>query len=588
MKLENLFFEEHPNPMFIFNLESLKILRVNKSAIKKYGYSRNRFLELTIKNISPEADISKLNQVIGENSTGILDHGYHRHLKKSGEILHVNITAQNFEYRGKRTRLVHIHDITKIVNLKNKYKSTLDELNHHIDENPLAMVKFDQNLQIEKWSKRAEEEFGFSKVEVLEHTSQEVGLFREGEQDFVKNEIQKLVDGGVDKTAFNTLAYNKKGEQIHVRVNATALRDEKDDLKSIVAFIENVTFQKRIELLFKTTEEMAQIGGWEYNPNTEQLFWTDEVYRIYEVPKGEKMSLNKALEFYIPEDRKKLNEELDRIFKKNESYDSEYQIVTKNGRKKWVRAMGQPIIRNNNLYKITGTVQDITDLKLREAEINQNAKEKEVLLAEIHHRVKNNLAIISGLLELKAMGMENTEMKKILRQSQLRIKSMAMIHESLYEAEDFTDLEFSDFSSNLIKAIEEVHGSQEKDISIDVRCDESVELNVNQAIPSGLILNELVTNAFKHAFTDQEKGRITVNIQTNRGKVAIEVSDNGKGLPTDFIDGNMNSLGLTLIHQLTNQLNGEVAMVNSAGGRVVVQFEKKDKSGSSSQNFNFS
>ena len=301
------------------------------------------------------------------------------------------------------------------------------------------------------------------------------------------------------------------------------------------------------------------------------------------------MTINKALEFYIPEDRKKLNEDLDRVFKDHESYDSEYQIITKNGDKKWVRAMGQPIIRNNNLYKITGTVQDITDLKLREAEINQNAKEKEVLLAEIHHRVKNNLAIISGLLELKAMGMDNTEMRKILRQSQLRIKSMAMIHESLYEAEDFTDLEFSDFSSNLIKAIEEVHGSQDKDISINFRCDDSMELNVNQAIPSGLILNELITNAFKHAFTDQEKGLITVNVLTNElNKVIIEVSDNGKGLPEEFIEGNMNSLGLTLIHQLTTQLNGELSMENADGGRVVIEFEKNERSGSSSQNFNFS
>ena len=252
MKLENLFFEEHPNPMLIFDLENLQILRVNKSAITKYGYSRNEFLELTIEDIHPKADIPKLNQVLKDNPTGISDHGHHRHQKKSGETLHVNITAQNFKYDGRKARLVHIHDITQVVNLKDKYKRTLDELNHHINENPLAMVKFDENLQIEQWSKRAVEEFGFLKEEVLGNTSQEVGLFPKGEQVFVKKEIKKLVDGEVDRTGFNTLANNKKGQQMHVRINATCLRDEENNLKSIVAFIENITARKRIELLFNT------------------------------------------------------------------------------------------------------------------------------------------------------------------------------------------------------------------------------------------------------------------------------------------------------------------------------------------------
>jgi len=592
MDLEKLFFERHPNAMLIFDLESLGILQVNQSAIQKYGYSREEFTQLTVEDIRPEQDIPRVYEMMREKEMGtnVFDSGTYRHRTKNEEILHVQVTAQNLEYKGKKARVCHIHDLTEIINLKNKYKNTLEELHHHIDENPLAMVKFDHDFRIIEWSKRAEEKLGYSQDDVQGKTSFELGLFPKEEHDLIKERIRKLTDGTLEKTRFNTIASKKDETQVHVRIHASALRTSGNNLKSVVAFIENINAQKRAELLLKTTEEMAQIGGWEYNPNSNELHWTNEVYRIHELPMEKEVDVQEALGYYEREDRNRLATDLENAVKNRETYDSEYRLETPEGTKKWVRAMGRPVIRNGRVYKVTGTLQDISEQKFKEQELQRSAQEKEVLLAEIHHRVKNNLAIISGLLELKALNIDDEAMTDILRQSQLRIQSMSMIHEALYEADDFSNLEFHVFVENLVGAIEEAHNYLNKDIELTFTLSDSLQLNVNQAIPCGLIINELVTNSFKHAFAGRDKGEIAISLNYNQQQheVVLQVMDDGKGLPEDFMKGETSSLGGTLIQQLTTQLDGRLHMENREGAFVELCFRKSDKSGSSSQHFEFS
>jgi len=591
MDLENLFFEDHPNAMLIYDRDSLEIKKVNRRFIEKYGYSKTEARGLSFEDLLPEEDRSALQirlAKLGQQSK-VYENEPVRHLSKSGDILYVQITSQYYPIDNMNTRIVHIHDLTETVTLKNKYKNTLDELNHHIDENPLAMIKFDHEFKIIYWSKRSEEKFGYRADEVLGKTSFDFKLFPEEEHNLIKEQIQKLTDGRLENTRFETFAFTKNGFEINIRINASSLRTSQNKLKSVVAFVEDITLIRRNEMLLKTTEEMAKIGGWEYNPNNDELYWTDQIYQIYGISRDHRVDLQKALEFYIEGDKDRIKKDLNHAIDNRQSYDAQYQLVTADGSRKWVRAMGRPIMRNKRLFKVMGILQDITEQKNREEEIHRNAKEKEVLLAEIHHRVKNNLAIISGLLELKALKEDNEKLTDILRQSQLRIQSMAMIHEALYEAEDFTNLEFSNFVKNLISTIKDAHGYLEKDIHIDIETTEHLKLNVNQAIPSGLIINELVTNAFKHAFKDNEEGLLKIGVDYNDedNEVILKVEDNGKGLPESFIRDESDTLGATLIHQLASQLGGLLDIQNKEGAFVEVRFRKNDKSGSSSQNFNF-
>jgi two-component sensor histidine kinase len=228
-----------------------------------------------------------------------------------------------------------------------------------------------------------------------------------------------------------------------------------------------------------------------------------------------------------------------------------------------------------------GTGQDISELKEYQEELDQSLKEKEVLLAEIHHRVKNNLAIISGLLQLEAFSVENEHTQKILKNSQMRIQSMATIHEMLYEAENFHDLSFEGFVEQIISSVREVYHQENQKISfsIDIK---SINLNINQAVPCGLIINELITNAYKHAFDDKQEGYISIVGEKSDSNIQFTVKDNGEGLPADFSIEKQSSLGFTLISSLISQLGAELTVKSGEGTTFVFSFQQEAVRGSAS------
>lgn len=589
MELDNILFQDHPNPMFIYSIDDLQIIDVNKLFLQTYGYSQDEAKSLTLKDIYYEEDLSasekrKINSV---NGTKPIKSGTIRHRTKSGDTLFVQVTSQQFEVKNKNAQIAHIYNITDTVKLKNKYKNTLEELVLLIDENPLAMVKFDHNMKIIDWSKQAEKKLGYSADEAMGKTPFDFDLFPSEEHHLIKNNIDGIISNRSQKSRFETIANSKRGEQLYVKMHASALKNQNNELQTLITFLEDISAEKRIEQLFESTEEMAQMGGWEYNPHTDNLYWTDQVYRIYEVPMHKNVTVEEAFDFFMPDDKKRITKFFKSAMENHISYDSEFRIQTAKGNKKWVRAMGRPVIRNGKTFKIIGIFADIDDQKAKREELKKRAQENKVLLSEVHHRVKNNLAVISGLLELKSVEAENEKVKEILKHSQLRIQSMAMIHEALYEADNFSKLPFSDFVRNLVTNIEDAHGFYfEQSIQTHVSCKDSFDLNVNQAIPCGLIINEAVSNSFKHAFGKHNSGNIYVNIDDNsEGEVTLTIYDDGKGLPEKFIEGKSNSLGGTLIRKLAKQLNGELKIKNDDGANIEITFKKSDHSGSSSNLF---
>lgn len=213
--------------------------------------------------------------------------------------------------------------------------------------------------------------------------------------------------------------------------------------------------------------------------------------------------------------------------------------------------------------------------------IKENLREKETLLAEIHHRVKNNLAVISGLLQLEGLNTEDDHTEKILKNSQLRIQSMATVHEMLYQANDFNKLSFDDFLSEMISSIQQVYAMEPPKIKINMDV-KDIQLNVNQAVPFGLIINELVTNAYKHAYPEDQNGPIFVILKEEDSKIFLEVNDQGVGLPANFDFVESESLGLSLVKILASQLGADIKFNGKQGTKVSLVFDKEDKKGASS------
>lgn len=223
----------------------------------------------------------------------------------------------------------------------------------------------------------------------------------------------------------------------------------------------------------------------------------------------------------------------------------------------FVYLMIQNNIKESYLY-----IQRIEERRKSEKEIKEALTEKNVLISELHHRVKNNLAIISGLFSLKLNDNLHEDAKNVLLESRNRVRSMALIHNLLYKSESLTEVNFNEYAMELIKEINASYTTVSNSIKVNTRIN-NVFLNVNTAIPCGLILNELLTNCYKHAFKDKQDGQIDIMFVNENSIVKMIVKDNGSGLPLNY--NKKQSLGVTVIEALTEQLDGKFNFSNDNG-----------------------
>lgn len=223
-----------------------------------------------------------------------------------------------------------------------------------------------------------------------------------------------------------------------------------------------------------------------------------------------------------------------------------------------------------NEKEVLVVIRDITETKLAEQELKNSLAEKEILLKEIHHRVKNNLQVISSILNLQSSFIKDTHVINILKESQNRIKSMAFIHESLYQNKDFSNVNFSDYVSNLCNTLFYTYNTSDDFVKLKLEIS-PIKLSIDNAIPCGLIINELVSNALKYAFPNNQKGELTIRVYFHKNQLRIEVEDNGIGFPESLNFRNTDTLGLQLVITLVEQLNAEIELISKEGCKFAVK-----------------
>ena len=209
---------------------------------------------------------------------------------------------------------------------------------------------------------------------------------------------------------------------------------------------------------------------------------------------------------------------------------------------------------------------------MAERRLNESLKEKDILLKEVHHRVKNNLQVISSIFNLQSAYSKEPGIKEVLKESQTRIKSMAYIHESLYKSADFGKINFEEYIRKLCKNLIQSYTIGDSQVSLLTET-EKVILHLDQAVPCGLIDNEIVSNALKHAFKPSEAGIIIVNLSKKGNKIFLKLADNGIGISQSVLKGESDTLGLQLIRTLTEQLRGEISFNVNEGTSVELVFD---------------
>ncbi len=282
------------------------------------------------------------------------------------------------------------------------------------------------------------------------------------------------------------------------------------------------------------------------------------------------------LEMVVPEYRKVVENTWENIIEgyslgnlqneEGKNWELEYKIQLSTQETRWIRERSHIVYdQYNRAISIDGISTDVTERHLAEEKLFKSLQEKEILLKEVHHRVKNNLYVISGLLNLQSSYIEDENVKNLFQDSQNRIQTMAVIHEQLYQSDDLSQINFADYIKKLVSNLFLSYNHDKKGIKPVTNLDECY-LSIEIAIPAGLLINELITNAFKHAFPKGE-GEVMINLTLGEKKqVILEVKDNGIGLPPDLDWNRTNSLGLRLVRLLTQQLDAQISVTTNNFG----------------------
>jgi PAS domain S-box-containing protein len=273
-----------------------------------------------------------------------------------------------------------------------------------------------------------------------------------------------------------------------------------------------------------------------------------------------------------PDDREVWNREFSRGCMTGGPFRAECRFLTRSGEVVWVHGearlirdeQGRPVL-------LQGVAFDITETKRAEEVVKASLREKETLLKEIHHRVKNNLQITSSLLRLQSSQVPDGPARHVLRESQDRIRSMALVHEMLYRSDDLARIDVFEYLRSLVLQLLRSYNVTAPRVRHVVEV-EHLLLDVNLAVPCGLIINELVANALKHAFPGDRTGRIWVRLSVGQERCTLRVGDDGVGFPSGSRFAEPTTLGLQLVRTLTEQLEGTIELVQDGGSEFVLEF----------------
>ncbi|MBK8397159.1 MAG: PAS domain-containing protein [Leptospiraceae bacterium] len=317
----------------------------------------------------------------------------------------------------------------------------------------------------------------------------------------------------------------------------------------------------------------TKVGSWQTDLFNFNVIWSEETFRIFEInPQTFKASHSAFLEFVHPEDREKVDEAFKKSFS-NEDYNYiDHRIITSTGNVKYVEerwrivkdSEGKPVLA-------VGTCQDISERKNAEVEIRKQLSEKEILLKEVHHRIKNNIASIEGLLSIQADSTSNEEVKIILQESITRIQSTRILYEKLLISKDYQELSIKNYIDSLIDSLFSVF-PESKNIIIQKNITDFV-LNSKKVIPVGIIINEVMTNIFKYAFKDNSNPIVKIELKKIENHITLTIQDNGIGIEERVEANTSPGFGLTLVRMLAEQLNGTYTIENDNGTKSVLKFE---------------
>jgi PAS domain S-box-containing protein len=554
------------------------IIEANEALARMFGYELHELIGMNAERLAtPESWKSILKNI----ATGFERPYEGIGMRKDGSTFYCQLVGKPYHYRGKTLRVATFTDITDRKLAEEALRESEKRYRQLVENANDIIYRTDDTGHITLANPVALGIMGYSEEEMMgKHYL-----------DFIRPDYRKDAERfygmqyvkAIQNTYYEFPAIKKDGKEIWLGQNVQLAKEE-DRIVGFQAVARDITQRKLAEIALQETEERYK-GLFErsfdaiFIHDFEGNFLDANAIALnmlgYEKDDITAISFSNLLsEEQLPLAIETLNEVLKTGIQK---LTNEFKLKKKGGGYVWVETRASLLYRNGKPYAIQGLARDITDRKETEEQIKGSLHEKEILLKEIHHRVKNNLQIIKSLLNLQSRKIQDEELLRLFSDSQNRIRAIALIHEKLYKSKDLSSIDFAEYIKTMTQ---ELHMIYIENAQIKIQTElESILLNIQQAIPCGLILNELLTNAFKYAFPDGWKNEAVITISLHHesnDRIVLIVSDNGVGIPDDIDIKEAESLGLQLITILAkDQLEGEIKLERRGGTRFTVSIPIK-------------
>ncbi|WP_229387408.1 PAS domain S-box protein [Methanosarcina sp. DH2] len=596
---------------------------VNKKMAEMLGCTQEEMIGRSARNFTDEesATISKKN--MEKRQQGVDESHEFKLIRKDGLPLWTLISAKSmFDKNGKFIgSMSMLTDITGRKKAEIKLEETLDNLEKTVKERTAELEKAYNSLKENEkglaeaqkmahignwewdivadkayWSEEMYRIFGLNPQESAPHYNEFLNYVHPDDRNYVNSNIKKAINGSPFSIDFRIISAD--GIERIVLKQGEVIFDEKNAPIGVKGTIQDITESKLAQQKLQQSEEKYRSFIQNFKGIAFQLdkdFNLEFIHGTVKEITGyteEELVFGGWKQAILPED---LNLIL-RENKKMKSFDDyygelDYRIKSKDGNVKWVHDIHQKIQRKGRETTYTGIVYDITEKKEAEEAL---AKIDKIRIKEIHHRIKNNLQVICSLLSLEADKFSDEKILEAFRESRNRVASMALIHEELYKGKGAKNL---DFAAYLRKLTADLFSSYNLGNNINLKIDvEQVYFGMDTAIPLGIIVNELVSNALKHAFPAGRKGEVHVNLckkesfaskcgispgpdcmEKNGFHYMLTVTDDGKGIPEEIEYQDADSLGLQLINILVEQIDGCIELRRDQGTKFIIWFNNIDK-----------
>ncbi len=424
--------------------------------------------------------------------------------------------------------------------------------------------------------------FGYDAAEFTTNASFWLDRVHPEDKNWVLGEMTQLLER--DRVNVEYRFLNKNRIYRWVFDQASLVRDEQGNPVEAIGYWLDISDRKQAELEIIQNRDLREAI---FNESADAIFLVDpkslliidcnqQAVELFEAVSKTELINTEGYRLqkyqFTPEEQQEIAQEM----KRQGFWSREIEYVTLKGNLFWGNLAVKQIsvaLKAMNLVRVS----DISDRKRSEEQIRRSLDEKETLLKEIHHRVKNNLQIISSLLRMQSRRPLDEATSILFQESQNRVQSMALIHEQLYQSPDLSQIDFQNYISKLTDNLFRSYGISQRVISLVIETNH-INLPLDTAIPCGLIINELVSNSLKYAFRRGQKGKIIINLQLARDNtVALTVGDNGIGIPETLNWENSHTLGLRIVHNLTRQLKGKITLERDRGTTFHITFANTKK-----------